>query len=49
MINDLRVPSAQTWKYVDDTTVAEFVLRGAEVDIRSAVSIVDDWSREQNM
>lgn len=27
MINDLRVPNVQTWKYVDDTTVAEIVHR----------------------
>ena len=29
MINGLRVPSEHTWKYVDDTTVAEIVPRGA--------------------
>ena len=49
MINDLKVPNVNTWKYVDDTTIAELVPRGARSNIQSAVSVVEDWSREQNM
>ena len=32
MLNDLRVPLVQTWKYVADTTVAEIVPRDASGD-----------------
>ena len=49
MINDLKVPNVDMWKYVDDTTIAELVPRGARGNIQSAVSVVEDWSREQNM
>ena len=49
MINDLRLPNVQTWKYVDDTTVAEIVQRNASGDAQEAVSLVEDWSNDQNM
>ena len=49
MINDLHIPNVQTWKYVDDTTVAEIVQRESPGDAQSAVSQVEDWSRENNM
>ena len=49
MVNDLRVPNVQTWKYVDDTTVAEIVQRNASGDAQAAVSLVEDWSNDQNM
>ena len=42
MINDLKVPNVNTWKYVDDTTIAELVPRGARGNIQSAVSVVED-------
>ena len=49
MINELRVPGVQTWKYVDDTTVAENVPRGEQGDIQDAVSIIESWTTEHNM
>ena len=49
MTNDFRFPSAHTWKYVDDTTVTEIVPRCVQGDIQSAVGVVEDWSREQNV
>ena len=30
MINDLRPPGSDVWKYVDDTTLAEVVPRGGQ-------------------
>ena len=48
MINDLRVQNVPTWKYVDDTTIAEVVPRGARSEAQSAVSTVVHWS-EQNL
>ena len=36
MINDLRIPGVPTWKYVDDTTIAEI--------IQHAVNYVAEWS-----
>ena len=49
MINDLRIPQVQTWKYVDDTTVAEIVPRNALGDAQTAVKVVEDWSKAQKM
>ena len=43
------MPNVQTWKYVDDTTVAEIVQRDASGDSQVAVSLVEDWSIDQNM
>ena len=49
MINDLRIPHVQTWKHVDDTTVAEIVPRNALGDAQTAVKVVKDWSKAQKM
>ena len=49
MMNDLRLPQVQTWKYVDDTTVAEIVPRNALGDAQTAVKVVEDWSKAQKM
>ena len=40
MINDLEV-DALTWKYVDDTTIAQTIPRGLTSDVQSAVSAVE--------
>ncbi|XP_015754504.1 PREDICTED: uncharacterized protein LOC107334115 [Acropora digitifera] len=40
MINDLRIP----WKYVEDTTIAEIVLRGKDSHVQHAVKYVAEWS-----
>ena len=42
MINDLRIPGVPTWKYVDDTTIAEIVPMGTIV--QHAVNYVAEWS-----
>lgn len=44
MINDLRIPGVPTWKYVDDTTIAEIVTRGKDSHARHAVNYVVEWS-----
>ena len=49
MINDLKVPNATTWKYVDDTTMAETVPKGAPSNAQAAVTSVEDWSRKNHM
>ena len=42
MINDLRVPNVNSWKYVDDTTLAEVVENGNHSIIQStAVAALD--------
>ena len=43
MINDLRVPNVNSWKYVDDTTVAEVVENGNHSIIQSAAVAALDW------
>ena len=49
MIKDLRVSGFHSWKYVDDTTVAEIVSRGESSDIQSAVHAVETWSCDNHM
>ena len=44
MINDLRIPGVPTWKYVDDTTIAEIVPRGKDSHVQHAVNYVAEWS-----
>ena len=48
MINDLKV-DALTWKYVDDTTISQTIVRGSLGDVQHAVTAVEDWSRSQRM
>ena len=48
MINDLKV-DAFTWKYVDDTTIAQTIPRGSSGDVQSSVSAVEVWSNENRM
>ena len=49
MINDLRIPQFHTWKYVDDTTVAEIVQHNSPGEAQFAVNFVEAWSKENNM
>ena len=49
MINDLKVSGFHSWKYVDDTTVAEIVPRGESSDIQRAVHAVETWSCDSHM
>ena len=47
MINDLRVADTLTWKYVDDTTIAEIVPRNEQGNAQVAVDAVEchlTWS-----
>ena len=48
MINDLLTPSALfgMWKYVDDTTLSEKVLKGQQSRAQEAVDHVSNWSAE---
>ena len=49
MINDLSVPDVLTWKYVDDTTIAEVVPKGAPSALQNAVTTVETWSSINHM
>ena len=49
MINDLRPSDAQTWKYVDDTTLAEVIPKDGVSHIQSAVDSVVRWSRSNKL
>ena len=48
MINDL-VVDALTWKYVDDTTIAQTIPQGLTSDVQSTVSAVEAWSIKNRM
>ena len=49
MINDLKAPNVPMWKYVDDTSIAETVPKGAFSNAQAAVTSVQNWSRENRM
>ena len=44
MINDLRIQGIPTWKYVDNTTIAEIAPRGKDIHVQLAVKYVVEWS-----
>ena len=39
MINDLDIPGFELWKYVDDSTISEAILKGQGSNIQSAIDI----------
>ena len=43
MINDLAVPNANLWKYVDDTTESEIILKGVVSTIQESVDHINNW------
>ena len=49
MINDLRPSNAKSWKFVDDTTLGQFVKREGYSRIQYAVEEVEKWSRENKL
>ena len=48
MINDLNPPSVSSWKYADDTTLAEVVPKGTTSTVQEAIAEVERWSKERN-
>ena len=48
MINDLDT-NAQLWKYVDNTTVSEVVVKGGESHAQAIGNRVIEWSRENRV
>ena len=49
MINDLRPSDTQTWKYVDDTALADLIPKDGVSHIKSAVDSVVRWSRSNKL
>ena len=49
MINDLAVPDANLWKYVDDTTEPEIISKGAVSNIQESVDHINNWSTSNNL
>ena len=49
MINDLRITGVLTWKYVDDTTIAEVVPGGMDSHAQHAVNYLVEWSSSNLM
>jgi len=48
-LNDLNVPEISTWKYVDDSTIAEIAPRGEVSHAQSTVDTMRNWSRVNMM
>ena len=49
MINDLVVSDACVWKYVDDTTTSEVVLRGTTSGAQLIADKLAEWSRNNRV
>ena len=49
MINNLAVPNANLWKYVDDTTESEIIPKGAVSNIQESVDHTNNWSTSNNL
>jgi hypothetical protein len=49
LINDLKPSEGHSWKYVDDTTLAEVVPRNGKNQMQSAVSDVGKWSKNNKL
>ncbi len=49
MINDLKFATANKWKYVDDTSIAEIVQKGNCSTIQSDAELLQNWSRENKL
>ena len=49
IINDLAVPNANLWKYVDDTTESEIIPKGAVSNIQESVDHINNWSTSNNL
>ena len=41
MIKELDIPSFELWKYVDDSTISETILKGQTSNIKTAVDTFD--------
>ena len=48
MINNLDT-NAQQWKYMDDTTVSEVVVKGREIHVQAIADSVIEWSHENRV
>ena len=48
MINNLDT-NAQHWKYVDDTTVSEVVVKGREIHVQAIADSIIEWSHENRV
>lgn len=46
MINDLKLPGFDLWKYIDDTTISEVVPKYCSSTIQRAATDVEDWSAD---
>jgi hypothetical protein len=44
MVNDLRVNSISTWKFVYDTTISEVIPKNFLTHTQSAATSVEKWS-----
>ena len=49
MINDIKFATANKWKYVDHTCIAETVQKGNCSTIQSNAELVQNWSRENRL
>ena len=49
MINDLRPPHHERWKYIDDATVSEIIYINTSSKIQDTVDCVQNWSVENKM
>ena len=49
MVNDLATVHNDRWKYVDDTSLSETIMKGEQSHLQSLIDVTEKWCRENDM
>ena len=49
MVNDLAINHEDRWKYVDDTSLSETIVKCRQGNLRSVINDIDQWCTENDM
>ena len=49
MVNDLAINHADRWKYVDDTSLSETIVKCRQGNLQSVINDIDQWCTENDM
>jgi hypothetical protein len=49
MVNDLAVTHNNRWKYVDDTSLSETIIKGKQSHLQTVIDDIEKWCTENDM
>ena len=49
MVNDLAVTHNNRWKYVDDTSLSETIIKGKQSHLQTVIDAIEKWCTENDM